>query len=116
MITKYELEQFTGTEQYYKHWTKLMVYTDGVSYLADKGECHWLLDVIASYQIKSEIRKTKFQVWEFKKDINGGGVVTMKEDKGKPEIVNQKIPHTDFPLNEISLWLIDGVLILPSEY
>jgi len=43
-------------------------------------------------------------------------VVTMREDTGKKALVMQRIGYTDFPLKSIKLYLIDGVLLLPSEY
>ena len=106
------LDQFTGTEQYYRHWTGSLLYTDGVKYLADTAEAHWLIDLIASYR-----RKEPFQVWTLKRDQEGfGAVATMQEDSGQPVLVRQVIEYTDFPLPEITLWLVDGVLILKSEY
>ncbi len=108
-LTENELRQFTGTEQYYRHYLGGL-YTDGVQYMAGKAGAFWLLDVIFSYR-----RKEPFQVWKLKvKDRIG--VVTMREDTGQPVKVRQEIPYTDFPLAEIKLYLIDGVLLLPSEY
>ncbi len=39
-------------------------------------------------------------------------------EDGKPTglYLIQRIPYTDFPLPAIKLYLIDGVLMLPSEY
>jgi hypothetical protein len=31
-------------------------------------------------------------------------------------IVGQEIPYSDFPIDSIELWIIDGVALLPSEY
>ena len=31
-------------------------------------------------------------------------------------LASQDIPYTDFPLAEITAWLVDGTLILPGEY
>ena len=108
-LTEQELRQFTGTEQWYKHYLGGL-YTDGVQYMAGKAGAFWLLDVIFSYR-----RKEPFQIWTLKvKDRVG--VVTMREDTGQPVKVRQEIPYTDFPLAEIKLYLIDGVLLLPSEY
>lgn len=109
-LTQADLSQFTGTEKYYTHWTKSFVYTDGVKFMADKAGAHWLIDLIASYR-----RKEHFQAWELKV-VDSKAVVTMKEDTDKPELVKQKIDYTDFPLGNITLYLIDGVLLLPSEY
>ncbi|MDD4183068.1 MAG: hypothetical protein PHT53_04540 [Candidatus Omnitrophica bacterium] len=109
-----ELNQFTGTENYYKHWLGKIVYTDGVKYLADKAEAHWLIDLIASYQ--PTIKNVPFQVWVLKVNADKSAEVTMHADADKPALIRQAIKYTTFPLDEIKLWLIDGVLILPSEY
>jgi hypothetical protein len=112
-ITKEELlnnlNGFTGTEHYYKHFTSSK-YTDGVRYLAINANCYWLLDAIFSYK-----RKEPFQVWKLAvKDSKA--TLTMQEDTNQPILVRQDIDFTDFLLDNIELWLIDGVLILPSEY
>ena len=63
-ITKADLNQFTGTECYYPHWTKKLVYTDGVKFVADVAEAFWLIDLVASYQPL----KVAFQVWKFRRE------------------------------------------------
>lgn len=121
MITETDLHQFTGTSQYYLYLAGLKL-TDGVKFMADEGGAYWLLDIIASYQTKQKIRSEPFQVWELKllpKDEATGrqpAVVTMKTDTNRPLLVEQQIPYTDFPLDSITLWLVDGVILLPSEY
>lgn len=110
-LTEADLNQFTGTEQYHQHWMRQLVYTDGVKYVADAGRAFWLIDVIASYR-----RKEPFQVWELKVKPDKSCVVTMREDTGQPTKVRQEIQYTDFPLENIKFYLIDGVLLLPSEY
>lgn len=113
-ITLSDLGQFTGTDNYYKHWLGYK-YTDGVKYLAEKTQCYWLLDAIFSYH-----RKEPFQVWELVTFIDGennkGAILTMRQDTGAKVEVRQEIEYTDFTLPSIKLWLIEGVLILPSEY
>lgn len=114
LLEKADLGQFTGTECYYKYFG--IKFTDGIKYLVETGNSFWLLGIIASYQI-GEIKKIPFQVWTLKVDLEKKiGVVTMKEDTGRPNLVTQNLGYTDFPLDEITLWLIDGILILPSEY
>lgn len=103
------LKQFYGTEHYYKHLSGF-VYTDGVKYLAENAKCYWLLDEIL-FSGKTE----PFQVWKLKK-FGTQARLTMQEDSNTPFLINKLIEFTDFPLGEISLWFIDGVLILPSEY
>jgi len=117
-----ELQQFIGTTQYYQYMAGLKL-TDGVKYLADNagGGAYWLLDILASYQCEPKIGREYFQVWELQLLPRAEGnenaqpaVVTMKADT--TELVRQEIMHTDFPLDYIKLYLIDGVILLTSEY
>jgi hypothetical protein len=79
--------------------------------MAERGKAYWLIDAIASYR-----RKEPFQVWSLEVAEDKTAVLQMKEDSDKPSLVRQEIPFTDFPLRKIEFFLIDGVLILPSEY
>lgn len=112
-----DLNQFTGTEQYHRFSSlSKLVMTDGVKYLCDKAGSYWLMDVISSYQHKcnQDDMLREFQVWTLKvKD--GKGIVTCNRDKNDTAFT-QKIPYTDFPMNEIKLYCINGVIMLTSEY
>jgi len=108
-MTQNDLAQFTGTENYYNHYLGYR-YTDGVKYLAEVGKCYWLLDAVFSH-----MRSEPFQIWTLEvKDSKA--VLIMIEDTGQPEKVKQEIEFTDFPLESIKFYLIDKVLLLPSEY
>ncbi|MFC1762933.1 DUF6876 family protein [Planctomycetota bacterium] len=86
--------------------------TDGVQYLAEQAGAYWLIDAIFSHR-----RREPFQIWTLKKNTDdNGAVLTMQEDSGEPIKVRQEMPFTDFPLDQIKLYLIDGVVLLPSEY
>lgn len=121
---KRELNGFIGTLNYYRHFTGLGQFTDGVKFLADRVGAYWLIDAIFSYQSERKIRALPFQIWRLKvlrselgKNKNEPmAVLEMNEDTDKPIIVSQKIPYTDFPKGEVKLYFIDGVLLLPSEY
>lgn len=114
-LTQEELNGFIGTELYYKHWLGRGCYTDGVQHMAERAGAHWLIDAVYSYQCKEKIKVIPFQLWELKVE-NKTAVLTMKEDTNEPELVRQEIEYTDFPLDYIKLYLIDEVLLLPSEY
>lgn len=115
MMTKTELQsglaQCIGTTKYILHWMKSLKYTDGVLFLAENAGCHWLIDAIASYH-----RKEHFQVWTLKVEEDKKAVLTMRTDSKKPFKVKQEFTYTDFPLDEITFYLIDGILLLTSEY
>ena len=108
-----DLEQFTGTEKYYKHFGGV-VYTDGIKYLAEQAGCYWLIDLVASYQPK--LKNAGFQLWQIQVAPDNSAVVTCREDSDLPEIVKQAIPYTDFPLKTFEWYFIDGVMLLQSEY
>ena len=109
------LANFTGTEKYYKHWLGFN-YTDGVSFLARKANCFWLIDAVGSYQRKPKVKKIDFQLWTLKVSEKKSAVLEMKEDTDEPVIIRQKISFTTFPLEKIELFFQNNVLFLPSEY
>ena len=116
VLQKKDLDQFTGTSRYYRHRFagQSILITDGVHYLADAAGAYWLLDAITTWQ--SVFNTVGFQVWELIKHSDDTALLTMMEDIGQPLLVRQKIVWTDFPLDKVKLYLIDGVLLLPSEY
>ena len=119
-ITQYELAQFTGSEHFYRHWTRQLIYTDGCQYLSENGAA-WLIDAIASYQpeLKKNPRLQEFQLWEMKLNGKGGCVLTCREDTRIEPAVTQNIEYTDFPF-DIKLYVEAGeaglVCLLPSEH
>ncbi len=118
VLTQAELDSFTGSENLYSHWLGIK-YTEGVKYLATKGEAFWLLDAIASHQTKQLLAKASFQdfqLWELTVSEDKEAVMTCREDTTAGPAVRQEIPYTDFPLAAIKLYLVQKVLLLPSEY
>jgi hypothetical protein len=111
-----ELSQFTGSEEFYPHFLRGFRYTEGVRYLADEANCHWLVDAIASWQQKAlqDGWLREFQLWElFVKDGKGKLVCSRDTDN---VAFTQTIQATDFPLDYVRLYLESGTLMLPSEH
>ncbi len=111
------LEQFTGTEHYYFNpLYQDMHYTDGVKYLAGKACAYWLLDMIGA----EFFPKQKSGDWDsfvvIKLVVEASSMAISVQDGNHNEYRHKTIPFTDFPEGEWALWLIDGVLLLPSEY
>lgn len=124
-ITQHSLDQFIGTEQYFKHWLcKSFVYTDGVQYVGANGG-YWIIDLIASYQttqikgnkrhFTDRVRDLPFQLWTITPTDQGGFIATLQEDSDRPILIQQEGEYTDLPI-KIVLWLQNGVLYLPSEH
>jgi hypothetical protein len=110
-----ELALFTGTTRYYRHWLGIH-YTDGIHYLAERAGAYWLIDAIASWQPTVRAVEEEFQLWELTVDENNRASLTARSDTGTPAIIEQKIDYTDFPLKSLTLYLENGVLLLPSEH
>ena len=105
----------TGTSQYHRFsmFSGFPLITDGVLAVAETAKCFWLLDIIGSYQFMRKLDK-HFQVWKLTVNPDKSAVVEGYNDTTL--IITQEIPYTDFPLDEIKLYLIDGIVLLPSEY
>lgn len=116
-LSKAELErnlpQFTGTEGYAKYHGGLLL-TDGVVYLAQNAGCFWLLDIIWSVQSMVKVKREEFQSW--KCTAKNGKAVVECTDGNKNVLYTQKVDFTDIPLDEVTLYLTNNVILLPSEY
>ena len=106
------LPQFTGTESYSRFGPSLL--TDGVAWLINATECFWLIDIINSVQILVKVRAEYFQTFELQVKNNKAKVIVT--DGNNNILYKQSISYTDFPLDNITLWRVDGVIILKSEY
>lgn len=113
----YGLELFTGSQVLFKHWFGFR-YTQGVKYIADEAGAYWLIDAICSHQKKTLLNKCpnlkEFQIWRLEVKDNSG-LLICEEDTDQP-VLSQKIPYTDFPLEEIKFFLIDKIILLPGEH
>jgi len=105
-----------SSEAYHKYssFEHYPVVTDGVIAIAEAAGCYWLLDIIGSYQTDERL-DPNFQVWKLAVNqddktavVNGYNDATL--------IITQDIAFTDFPLDELKLFLMDGIILLPSEY
>lgn len=116
------LAHFCGTESWHQAGFLFpnMFYTDGVKYLADKCDAYWLIDAICSHQPeaqKDEMLRYE-QYWTLKKE-DDKWVLICNRDIGD-EAFRQVIGFSDFPLDEIEIWVgpLDETkytLYLPSE-
>ena len=117
-----ELRNFYGTEAYYRTNPGLLV-TDGVKFLAYNAGCYWLLDMVWSYlPVLRKSRDTFFVVVLTKEGVRDPGAIFSIQDDIPPNqtYAQQAIEYTDFPLDEIVLYLSateeEFVLMLRSEY
>jgi hypothetical protein len=112
-----DLAQFTGSENWYRHEiNRNVLYTDGAHHVAEHGGAYWLLDEIAIVQrYNKRVAAEEFQVWKLA--VRPDRTATLTCDDGNANIVfTKEIEHTDFPLDEITLYFANNVIHLPGEY
>ncbi len=101
--------------------TRRIFMTQGVVFLAEQAQAHWLTDLIISHQVDPRVCAEPFQVWTLSVDMdNHSALATMSDGNSAQPVTRQEIPWTDFPLPEITIWLVQEgdhwVMLLPSEY
>ena len=115
-----DLPNFTGTESYHR-WSILFRYfvlTDGAKYVADECGAYWLMDAIASHLPRS--RNEGFVVAKLARGKAVTYYILTLDDGNGNTFARQVIDHTNFPLEEITFYIIPQddlrVIMLPSEY
>lgn len=110
------LRHFTGSEHWYRHALfRTFCYTDGVKYLATEAGAYWLLDrLFASQHELPALRQEEFQAWTL--TVNADVSAELVCSDGNYRVLHREtIGYTDFPLQSITLYLTNDVLLLPSE-
>lgn len=111
-----QLSHFTGTEQWYRHaLNRNFLYTDGVKYFAENagGGAYWLLDIVAT-EIYELQKQEPFISMAYRVE-DGKGVISASDGDMK-KVYTRLIDHTDTPDGEWKFYVIDNVMLLPSEY
>jgi len=119
-----QLAHCTGSEHQYQHWmSNSFRYTEGMYCLAELAGAHWLIDLAFSHQLKAKVRREPFQLWSLRKLPDGSqnmAVAECRRDSNEKPLCQQFIPHTDFPFADLGdtfeWYLVDGVMLLKSEY
>ena len=116
-LTEADLRQFIGTETWHRHsFVRTLLYTDGVKYVAEKGGAYWLLDDIAFAQLGDKrVAAEAFQLWRLRVHADHTATLTCEDGNGNA-VYTKALTFTDFPLEEITLYFTNGVILLPSEY
>lgn len=114
------LDQFTGTEAYFK-WSNLFpnfVLTDGTRFLAQEAGAFWLMDLFASHY-RSYRDEGFAAIKVLRKD--SGDVQVLITDGNDHILAEQDNISTDFPLDDLTLYAAPAdenlwVIMLTSEY
>lgn len=113
---RHELDYFTGTEGYhYNPMYRWMNYTDGVKFFAENAGngAYWFLDIIGT-EMRRLVEAEGFLHIVLRSE-NGAGEITV--DDGNDNLLWSKtLDFTDCPEGKWEFFLIDDVMLLPSEY
>lgn len=115
------LQKFHGSESIYRIPLIQTRYTEGLKYLADAAECFWLIADV-SVMAKSLLTKSYFITVDFKRietreaDLSVP-VASIEYSDGNGTIFGEQHYNvTDFPLDRLRLFFVEGTLMLPGEY
>lgn len=109
------LAMHTGSLERTRHWTRRFIYTPGVEDMAETCRAYWLIDLIASFCRNRRLIGEPFQVWTLSVQTDHSATLSAG-DGNAHELFSRGIHRTDFPLDEIKLYLDQGTLMLPGEY
>ena len=104
------LRHFTGTESYHRYLGGVVL-TDGVKYFAETAGAFWLMDILAT---QPEIKSLPFG--HVTLDVQDGQADLVVTDGNDAVEYTRKIDFTDCPEGIWQFYIIEGVILLPSEY
>ncbi len=101
-LTAQDLADFTGTTCYYRI-SKQHLLTVGTQYLAEQAGCYWIMDAVSSHLVEIGT-----QDWFVVVRVGVGDhkAVMRYEDGNGRELARQAIPYTDFPVAEMSSFVL----------
>ena len=118
-----ELNNFTGSENFFKHGVnRNIIYTEGVQYLAEKARCYWLIDEIACVLLPHLLKEHFDEFYCIQLLVTDHSAIITIDDGNGNIYVNHKIKWTDFPITgePVKFFLCKSdkcyCLMLPTEY
>jgi hypothetical protein len=111
-LTKSDLAQFTGTENWYRHgMVRDVLYTDAFSIWRRQPEPTGAFAHRGNKRVAAE----EFQSWKLEVNPDHSARLTCEDGNGNV-VFSKIIPYSDFPLEEITLYFTNKTILLPSEY
>ena len=111
-----DLCQFNGSETIYRNAYMLgMNYTEGIKHMADTRDAYWLIQLtyVRAKNIKT-LKDEPFITIELSVADDTAEIVFT--DGNDNILYAEDIAYTDYPDDGVCMWLVDGILLLPSEY
>lgn len=112
-----ELGMYNGTEQY--HGLMGIQVTDGIKYIMDNGYSWFVTDmtavIICSEKEYPKVHEHK-DFLSIKLKVTGDKATSTIEDGNGGVLYTQEYEYTNAKVKELTLYFIDGVLLLSGEY
>lgn len=103
------LSYFYCSEDWHQ-WSALfpkMRLSDGAKFVAEEAGAYWLMDIIGSYQGYPRFKAEGFQTWQLTKKPGTNRAVVRATDGNGNVLAIQENEYTDFPLDTITLYLVE---------
>jgi len=116
------LSQFIGTEGYFFNPINRNIhYTDGAKFFFENagGGAYWLLDIFLTQpEILKALKTEHFLVVQLTVNDDMLAALRVANDTGSDATVyyRRDLYYTDCPVGEWMFYMIDRVILLPSEY
>ena len=113
------LAGFFGTSNYYEHKVTediKFLLTDGCNWIREAAEARWLFNEILFNQLRPEIKSLPIQVWILDKNVDKQWVLRCEDGNYNTVLVQMLMDVVELPIDEIRIWVVGGVAMLPSEY
>ncbi len=116
-----ELSQFHESIEFYRLPPTASRYTEGVRHLAERADCHWLVQdaciiALGLMQRKSFVTVDFLRLSETEQKRTGFEASIRYTDGNGTLLQVQKYLLADFPFDTFRLFYVHRILMLPGEY
>jgi len=121
MDLEQELKQFYGSATFTRISLSNCIATEGIMYLIEKANCHWLIsDYAIEISMTDKLKKEDFIVLKIK--VNDDKSANVELTDGNENVLHtKKYGYTDFPIKEFSFYIARNetgghTFLLKGEY
>lgn len=110
-----QLKSFTGSLISHPYNGSLLL-SEGVHWLARNVELRGMLGFITAARRLKRVKAEAFQVFTLVVNRKARLAYVKVYDSDGVPLHGENLPYGNFPLAELTIWVIDGVAMLPGEY
>jgi len=103
-------------QNYFRHNGANLLYSPSAKCFTKDLNHTWLLELIGHYQSEPKLKNTPFQLWELRIREDKSATLAVKDDVPSLPIIEEKIPYTTYPVDEMDFVFTGNILMDPLEY